>query len=234
MEVLQRPIREITPYENNPRNNDSAVDAVAASIREFGWQQPIVVDKDGVIIAGHTRYKAARKLGLAEVPVVVADNLTEEQIKAYRLADWDMDLLSKELAGISMDMAQFGFDEKELETEIENTYTSAVNIPQYEVQGEPPPVVDLYDDTKCQSMIEEINASELPDMEKNFLRIAAYRHIVFDYTKIAEFYAAASPECQKLMERSALVIIDVDDAIANGYVTMCAEIDRLREEDTDA
>lgn len=242
MEVLQRPIREITPYENNPRNNDSAVDAVAASIREFGWQQPIVVDKGGVIIAGHTRYKAARKLGLAEVPVVVADKLTEEQIKAYRLADnksgeladWDMDLLSKELAGISMDMAQFGFDEKELETEIENTYTSAVNIPQYEVQGEPPPVVDLYDDTKCQSMIEEINASELPDMEKNFLRIAAYRHIVFDYTKIAEFYAAASPECQKLMERSALVIIDVDDAIANGYVTMCAEIDRLREEDTDA
>lgn len=119
MEVLQRPIREITPYENNPRNNDSAVDAVAASIREFGWQQPIVVDKDGVIIAGHTRYKAARKLGLAEVPVVVADKLTEEQIKAYRLADnksgeladWDFSALEKELAGIAeIDMSQFGFD----------------------------------------------------------------------------------------------------------------------------
>lgn len=119
MEVLQRPIREITPYENNPRNNDSAVDAVAASIREFGWQQPIVVDKDGVIIAGHTRYKAARKLGLAEVPVVVADKLTEEQIKAYRLADnksgeladWDFSALEEELAGIAeIDMSQFGFD----------------------------------------------------------------------------------------------------------------------------
>lgn len=119
MEVLQRTIREITPYENNPRNNDSAVDAVAASIREFGWQQPIVVDKDGVIIAGHTRYKAARKLGLTEVPVVVADNLTEEQIKVYRLADnktgeladWDFAALEEELAAISeIDMSAFGFD----------------------------------------------------------------------------------------------------------------------------
>ena len=122
MEVLQRPIREITPYDNNPRNNDSAVDAVAASIREFGWQQPIVVDKDGVIIAGHTRYKAARKLGLTEVPVVVADNLTDEQIKAYRLADnksgeladWDFSALEEELAGIAeIDMSQFGFDSLE-------------------------------------------------------------------------------------------------------------------------
>lgn len=77
MKVVTYQIADVKPYENNPRNNDSAVDAVAASIREFGWQQPIVVDKDGVIIAGHTRYKAARKLGLAEVPVVVADKLTE-------------------------------------------------------------------------------------------------------------------------------------------------------------
>lgn len=122
MEVLQRPIREITPYENNPRNNDSAVDAVAASIREFGWQQPIVVDKDGVIIAGHTRYKAARKLGLTEVPVVVADKLTDEQVRAYRLADnktgefagWDFSALEEELAGLAqIDMSQFGFADPE-------------------------------------------------------------------------------------------------------------------------
>ena len=87
MQIIIKGISEIKPYENNPRNNDSAVDAVAASIREFGWQQPIVVDKDGVIIAGHTRYKGARKLGLTEVPVVVAENLTDEQVMAYRLAD---------------------------------------------------------------------------------------------------------------------------------------------------
>ena len=119
MQIIIKGISEIKPYEYNARNNDSAVDAVAASIREFGWQQPIVVDKDGVIIAGHTRYKAARKLGLTEVPVIVADKLTEEQIKAYRLADnksgelaeWDTALLDEELAELAdFDMSQFGFD----------------------------------------------------------------------------------------------------------------------------
>lgn len=241
-ELKWEPIKSIRPYEKNPRRNDEAVDAVAASIREFGWQQPIVVDKDGVIIAGHTRYKAAKKLKCDTVPVVVADNLTEDQVKAYRLADnktgelaeWDTALLDEELAGIDLDMTQFGFDGEKIEEEIENKYTSKVNIPHYEIQGEEPPISDLYDDTKCKSLIMEIDGTDMPEEEKKFLRIAAYRHVVFDYTKIAEFYAAATEECQRLMERSALVIIDVDNAIANGYVTMSEAIDRLRGEDTDA
>lgn len=116
MEIKRVKLSEIRPYEKNPRRNDSAVDAVAASIKEFGWQQPIVVDKDGVIIVGHTRYKAAKKLKCKEVPVVYADNLTEEQVKAYRLADnkvgeianWDFDMLKTELA----DLADIGFDMK--------------------------------------------------------------------------------------------------------------------------
>lgn len=120
MQVEAKSIDEIKPYENNPRDNDDAVDAVANSIKEFGWQQPTVVDNEGVIIAGHTRYKAAKKLGLKHVPVVVADNLTPDQVKAYRLADnktaeladWDMDLLNDELDQIrNIDMSDFGFDE---------------------------------------------------------------------------------------------------------------------------
>lgn len=120
MQVVATSIDDIKPYENNPRDNDDAVDAVANSIKEFGWQQPIVVDADGVIIAGHTRYKAAKKLGLDQVPVVIADKLNKEQVKAYRLADnksgelatWDDELLENELVGIDdIDMAQFGFDE---------------------------------------------------------------------------------------------------------------------------
>lgn len=119
MKIKQMKIEELKPYPNNPRINDSAVDAVAASIREFGWKQPLVVDKDGVIVAGHTRYKAAQKLGMDEVPVVVADDLTGEQIKAYRLADnktaelaeWDFGKLDIELEGIDLDMTEFGFDE---------------------------------------------------------------------------------------------------------------------------
>lgn len=243
MRIEQRPIGSIKPYEKNPRKNEKAVDAVAASIREFGWQQPIVVDGNGVIIAGHTRYKAARRMGLLEVPVVVAENLTSEQVKAYRLADnktgelaeWDFTALDEELAGIGeLDMSQFGFENPGEKKENEKKYTTEIKLPQYEIQGEKPNISDLYDDEKCKALIKEIATSDLPDSEKEFLRVAAYRHIVFDYTKIAEFYAAASEGCQRLMEKSALVIIDVEDAIANGYISMCETLDCLRREDIDA
>lgn len=111
-------ISELKPYENNPRINDKAVDAVAASIKEFGFKVPIIIDKNNVIVAGHTRLKAAQKLGLEEVPVIVADDLTEEQIKAFRLADnkvseiaeWDFDKLNDELASLDFDMSQFSFE----------------------------------------------------------------------------------------------------------------------------
>lgn len=124
MKVRLVPIENVKPYENNPRDNDDAVDAVANSIKEFGWQQPIVTDTKGVIIAGHTRYKAAQKLGYTEVPVVVANNLTDEQVKAYRLADnkiselaeWDFGALNEELAGIEdIDMTELGFDDEDLD-----------------------------------------------------------------------------------------------------------------------
>lgn len=119
MNIINKPIEEIIPYTNNPRKNKEAVDKVAASIKEFGFQQPIVVDKDNVIIVGHTRLLAARKLKLKTVPVKVAEDLTEEQARAYRLADnktnefslWDDDLLLPELDSIEdIDMSLFGFD----------------------------------------------------------------------------------------------------------------------------
>ncbi|HED52913.1 MAG TPA: chromosome partitioning protein ParB, partial [Phycisphaerales bacterium] len=120
-----RKIDDIQPYERNPRLNDDAVDAVAESLRQFGFRQPIVVDADGVIIVGHTRWKAARKLGLAKVPVHVATDLTPEQIRAYRIADnktgelaeWDLDLLPIELQDLQQaeyDLSLLGFDEDEL------------------------------------------------------------------------------------------------------------------------
>ena len=101
MQIIEKNIKELIPYEKNPRKNDKSVDKVAQSIDEFGFRVPVVIDKDNVIVCGHTRYKAAQKLHLTSVPCVVADDLTDEQIKAYRLADnnvgedseWDMDLL---------------------------------------------------------------------------------------------------------------------------------------------
>lgn len=118
MKITERKIGELIPYENNPRYNDEAVDYVAKSIKEFGFNVPIVIDKDNVIVAGHTRLRAAEKLGLEKVPCVTVNNLTDEQIKAYRLVDnktaemseWDYDLLEMELEAIDMDMSEYGFE----------------------------------------------------------------------------------------------------------------------------
>lgn len=134
MQIEYRKIGEVIPYENNPRNNESGVEAVAESIKQFGWQQPIVIDKDSVIIAGHTRWEAAQRLGLDEVPVVVADNLTDEQVTAYRLADnktgeltgWDFLALDEELDKIiNIDMADFGFKELTLDENIDDFFVDA-------------------------------------------------------------------------------------------------------------
>lgn len=125
MKVQLRPISEIRPYAGNPRRNDQAVDAVAESIRQFGFRQPIVVDSDGVIVIGHTRYKAAMKLGLEKVPVHVAKDLSAEQARAYRIADnktaelaeWNYELLPIELGelqGMNYDLGLLGFSEEEL------------------------------------------------------------------------------------------------------------------------
>lgn len=141
MEIITKGINDITPYEKNPRQNDNAVKYVAESIKEFGFKQPIVIDKNGVIVAGHTRHRAAIELGLTEVPCIMADDLTEEQVKAYRLADnkvaeaaeWDIELLNEEIDEIfDIDMELFGFDfnldepekkeRKDLSDEVGETY----------------------------------------------------------------------------------------------------------------
>lgn len=120
MDIINIALKDLKPYENNPRKNDDAVKYVAESIKEFGFKVPIVIDKNNVIVAGHTRYKAAKKLKMSEVPCIIADDLTDEQIKAFRLADnkvaekaeWDFDLLNTELDDIiDLDMELFGFEE---------------------------------------------------------------------------------------------------------------------------
>ena len=128
IEVKEIDINELKPYKKNPRKNDESVDFVMNSIKEFGFKVPIVVDKNNVIVAGHTRYKASKKLGLKKVPCIVADDLSEEQINAYRLADnkvgenssWDKVFLDIELDNIvNINMEDFGFfnDEKKDEDE---------------------------------------------------------------------------------------------------------------------
>ena len=123
MEIIQKRLDELKPYEKNPRRNAEAVEFVANSIKEFGFKVPIVVDKNNVIVAGHTRYLASKDLGLETVPCIVADDLTDKQIKAFRIADnktadkalWDFNLLGDELKGLLDDfnMVDFGFGDFE-------------------------------------------------------------------------------------------------------------------------
>lgn len=126
MHIKELSIDDLTPYENNPRKNDDAVKYVAESIKQFGFKVPIIVDKNNVIVAGHTRHKAAKELGMKTVPCIIADDLTDEQIKAFRIADnkvaefaeWDFDLLNGELEDIGdIDMADFGLELEPLEDE---------------------------------------------------------------------------------------------------------------------
>ena len=123
MQVIDMPISELREYENNPRLNDDAVEPVAKSIERFGFKVPCVIDGNNVIVTGHTRLKAARLLGMDTVPCIVADDLTEEQVRAFRITDnkvgeiaqWDMDALKIELGEIELDMDGFGFIDLDLD-----------------------------------------------------------------------------------------------------------------------
>lgn len=124
MEIINKKVSELKPYENNPRKNDDAVQYVRNSIEQFGFKVPIIIDKNNVVIAGHTRLKAAEEIGLKEVPCIIADDLTDEQVKAFRLADnkvseksmWDYSKLDEELNSIlDIDMAQFDFETTDID-----------------------------------------------------------------------------------------------------------------------
>lgn len=129
IKIIEKDINELVPYENNARINDKAVDIVANSIHEFGFKQPIIIDKNNVIVAGHTRTLACKKLGITKVPCIVADDLTEEQIKAFRIADnssaqvaeWDMAKLQQEIQDLNYDFYSLGLQEQL--DEIANTLT---------------------------------------------------------------------------------------------------------------
>ena len=250
MEIEYKKLVELIPYVNNPRNNEAAVDKVASSIQEFGFKVPIIVDSQNVIIAGHTRFKASKKLGLKELPCIVSDDLTEAQIKAFRIADnkvselatWDEELLSLELeqlaemgydlelTGVEMDALDDLLDDEDEQEE--DKYTSKMDVPQYEITGECPSLDELVDCEKTDELIKAIQNSNVSEQEKAFLLKAATRHEVFDYAKIAEYYAHADNELQASMEDSALVIIDYADAIRNGYSNLYLDISEMCEEDS--
>lgn len=250
LEVTYRPIESLIPYARNSRtHSDAQVAQIAASIKEFGWTNPVLIDAEGGIIAGHGRIMAGRKLGIKEAPCIVLENLTDAKRRAYVIADnklalnagWDVELLKIELSdlkALDFDLSLTGFDPGEIKDflsgDIEglsDAYTHKVDAPIYEPKGEKPPITELFDKSRANKLTEEIEKANLPKDVSDFLKAAASRHIVFDYSKIANFYAHSSSECQSLMEKSALVIIDFDKAIENGFVNISKEIDALGNQD---
>ena len=255
-------IDSLIPYARNSRtHSDAQVAQIAASIKEFGFTNPVLIDKDGGIIAGHGRVMAARKLKLADVPCIRLGHLTDTQKRAYVIADnklalnagWDAEALRVELgdldaSGFDLELTGFVGDdltkamfgdlleeaEKEVALDAEK-YTTKIEVPIYEIKGKKPELSDIYDQSKSKDLIQDINGSkEIPENIKSFLIAAAQRHTIFNYENIAEFYAHANPEVQRLMERSALVIIDYDKAIEEGYVKLSKELMSLSQESDNA
>jgi hypothetical protein len=246
-QVEHRPIDSLVPYARNARqHSDAQVAQIAASMQEWGWTTPILVDENSRIIAGHGRVLAGMKLGLAYVPVMVARGWSEAKIRAYVIADnrlaenstWNDELLRLELADLRIegfDLALMGFEAADLadlfdtkpDAATVNEYTKKINTPIYEPKGDQPAIGELADSGKALELMQAIQASAVSDAEKQFLIAAAQRHVVFDYRNIAEYYCHASPEMQELMEASALVIIDFDKAIEGGFVKMTRELGEL-------
>ena len=233
--------------QNARKHSNRNLDAIKASLSKFGQRKPIVVHNN-VVIAGNGTLEAARSIGWKEIAISrCPDDWDSDTAKAYALADnrsselgeWGEDILAAQLAELDekgWDTTELGFTSKEFEDiqkGEENPYTKTVNLPQYDIVGDKPAVSDLYDYEKVSQLIAEIQSANLPWEIEKFLIIAANRHTVFNYSKIAEYYAHMDPEIQELMEKSALVIIDLDDAMKYGYATFVETVTELRDQEDD-
>ena len=229
-------ISKVKGNPNNPRiiKNDKFKKLVK-SIKEFPEMlklRPIVVDEDMIVLGGNMRLKASKDAGLKEVCIEIAEGLTEEQKKQFIVKDnvgfgeWEWDMLANEWD--SVQLAEWGLDVWENQddaiVEEDERYSRKIVAPTYDPKNEKPEPHQLYNTDKVEELIHKIKPLGLSNMEQAFLIYAAYRHTVFDYSKIADYYAHSSKEIQELMEDSALVIIDFDAAIEKGYVKLTKDI----------
>jgi hypothetical protein len=231
------PINTVKANPNNPRIiKDDKFAKLVKSIKEFPDMlnvRPIVVNKDMVVLGGNMRLKAIKEAGYKEVAIEIVD-WTEQQQKEFIVKDnvgygeWDWNDLANnwdidELTEWGLDIP--GFELDNLNTEIdEDKYTKKIEAPIYEPNNEKPKYQELYNKDKFNNLVDKIESSSLDKEDKEFLKLAATRHIVFNYQKIADFYANSDKNIQELMEDSALIIIDFEKAIELGYVKLSEEI----------
>lgn len=246
LDVILVDVDKLVPNPRNANQHDAEqIGQIAGSMLSFGWTDPIIIWKDNLIIAGHGRQKAAQMIGVKNAPCVDCSHMTENEARAFALAHnriarnstFDLDMMGEELrdlANSDFSLTDLGFNQGEIDEAFkglmeegqgddDDRYTQTVESPIYEVTGEKPSTNELFDYDKTLKLIHEIHGSDVPDDVKAFLQQAATRHTVFNYAKIAEFYAHADQPTQDLMERSALVVIDYDKAIENGFVKLIGE-----------
>ena len=228
---------KIKSNPDNPRIiKDERFKGLVQSIKEFPEMlelRPIVVDKDLMVLGGNMRLKACKELKLKDVYITKADNLTDEQKKEFIIKDntsfgeWDYSQLSE---WDNEQLNEWGLENwNEEDDDIkdkEEVYTKNIEAPTYEPKNEKPKEEELYNEDKVKELIKKISLSNIEKEEKEFLIKAAYRHTVFNYQSIADFYSHSNKEVQELMEESALVIIDFNKAIENGYVKLSKEIEQ--------
>tara|TARA_R110000744_G_scaffold361091_1_gene468756 strand:- start:2102 stop:2857 length:756 start_codon:yes stop_codon:yes gene_type:complete len=239
IEIETLKINQIFINPTNPRIiKDLKFKKLVKSIRDFPEMlklRPIIVNKKGEIIGGNMRFKACQQIGLKEVPVIKAENLTDKQIQQFIIKDnvgfgeWDWDMLANDWDIIELE--EWGLDGFPFEDEDEEIYTKTIKSPVYEPKNEKPNINELYEQNKTNKLLKKIQSSNVTDEEKIFLIQAAGRHTVFDYTKIADFYAHSRKEIQELMEDSALIIIDFEKAIEKGFVQMTKYLDEIQNDD---
>lgn len=237
----RRKLRDLEPWARNPRQiKQPEAKRLAESFDQFGQVETLAVGPGGQVYNGHQRLNVllAQHGPEYEVEVRVASRaLTEKEREKLTVllhkgaaGEWNFDLLSE---WDMPDLLEWGFSEAELtgidfasgqEAEADDTYTHSIEAPIYTPKGDKPGIKDLFDDTRTKSLIAEIDAADLPESEKDFLRIAAQRHTVLNFKRIAEYYAHSSANTQRLMENSALVIIDFNRAIELGYVRLAEAI----------
>jgi len=236
---LYEDVDKLVPYAKNPKeHNKKQIEKLVEAIKRVGWGDPILVcPETNEILAGHGRLMAGQKLGLKKVPIVYAPKgMTDEQkadmvISANKLGEMTgyNDYLEQLMNDYNLAYDYYGMKMKQA---VENLYTDKINIPQYEIHPEKDVSLDdLCDDRKTQELLGRIEIANIPDDIKAFLRYSAYRHLVFNYANIAEYYARADKDVQTLMEDSALVIIDYQDAIRNGYVELQTAVNSLIDAD---
>jgi hypothetical protein len=223
-------IDKVRENPNNPRFiKDEKFKKLVKSIQDFPemlQKRPIVVDEDYIVLGGNMRLKACKEAGLQTVYIDIAKGWTDAQKKEFIIKDnssfgeWDWDTLANEWDVDNL--RDWGLDvPKLLEFNDENdVYSKKINAPLYEPREVKPDLKDLFDSSKYEKLLEEIDKKNISDNEKKFLKLAATRHIVFYFDKIADYYSHSEKDTKELMENNALVIIDYDKAIRNGYVEL--------------